>query len=235
MNNIAARATGALDLTRVLFSASAGMAAGANGELKSAVGQRSCSFQYRPHGLLEFRPPAVVAVICPVGPIPLATRRNALPWRPATPTAVTFVIMVGANTRQPGTIHRPRLKSPISICVSIGYTLTMVSKDSGLRIRVQRALRERFLEICRRQDRPAAQVIREFMRDYVARHSSGTDAEPTPERRAAAARHESIRTVANNVGERSFMSRGHQRPTIQEGAPTGATPSSPNPVGASRQ
>jgi hypothetical protein len=43
-------------LTRVLFIASAGMAAGANGQLKSAVGQRSCSFQYRPHGLLEFGP-----------------------------------------------------------------------------------------------------------------------------------------------------------------------------------
>jgi Ribbon-helix-helix protein len=40
-------------------------------------------------------------------------------------------------------------------------------KDSGLRIRVQRDLRDRFLEVCRTQDRPAAQVIREFMRDYV--------------------------------------------------------------------
>ena len=51
-------------------------------------------------------------------------------------------------------------------CVSIGYTLSM--KDSGLRIRIERDLRERFLEICRQQDRPAAQVIREFMRSYIA-------------------------------------------------------------------
>ena len=40
-------------------------------------------------------------------------------------------------------------------------------KDSGLRIRIERELREKFLKICRQQDRPAAQVIREFMRDYV--------------------------------------------------------------------
>lgn len=40
-------------------------------------------------------------------------------------------------------------------------------KDVGLRIRVQRELREQFLAACREQDRPAAQVLREFMRDYV--------------------------------------------------------------------
>lgn len=43
-------------------------------------------------------------------------------------------------------------------------------KDSGLRIRVERQLREKFLELCREQDRPASQVIREFMRDYVEQH-----------------------------------------------------------------
>jgi predicted transcriptional regulator len=43
-------------------------------------------------------------------------------------------------------------------------------KDSGLRIRVERQLREKFLELCREQDRPASQVIREFMRDYIERH-----------------------------------------------------------------
>jgi len=32
------------------------MAAGANGQLKSAVWKRACSFQYRPQGLLEFGP-----------------------------------------------------------------------------------------------------------------------------------------------------------------------------------
>lgn len=43
-------------------------------------------------------------------------------------------------------------------------------KDVGLRIRVQRELREQFLEVCRTQDKPAAQVLREFMRGYVAQH-----------------------------------------------------------------
>ncbi|TXL75119.1 plasmid-related protein [Vineibacter terrae] len=43
-------------------------------------------------------------------------------------------------------------------------------KDAGLRIRVQRELREQFLDVCRAQDRPAAQVLREFMRGFVAQH-----------------------------------------------------------------
>lgn len=50
-------------------------------------------------------------------------------------------------------------------------------KDSGLRIRVERELRERFVETCRVQDRPAAQVIREFMKQYVRDHSDDTDNE----------------------------------------------------------
>ncbi len=45
-------------------------------------------------------------------------------------------------------------------------------KDAGLRIRVQRDLREKFLEVCRAQDKPAAQVLREFMRGYVAQHDA---------------------------------------------------------------
>lgn len=40
-------------------------------------------------------------------------------------------------------------------------------KDSGLRIRIEKELREKFLETCRKQDRPAAQVLREFMREYI--------------------------------------------------------------------
>jgi hypothetical protein len=35
---------------------------------------------------------------------------------------------------------------------------------------VQRDLRNKFLEICRAQDKPAAQIIREFMRAYVDSH-----------------------------------------------------------------
>ena len=43
-------------------------------------------------------------------------------------------------------------------------------KNAGSRIRVQHDLRSKFLEVCRVQDKPAAQVIREFMREYVDRH-----------------------------------------------------------------
>ncbi|MEG5434899.1 hypothetical protein [Enterobacter asburiae] len=44
----------------------------------------------------------------------------------------------------------------------------MKEKNAGMRIRVERELRDEFLKICREQDRPAAQVIREFMRVYIA-------------------------------------------------------------------
>lgn len=47
----------------------------------------------------------------------------------------------------------------------LGTLLRM--KDAGLRIRVQRELRDSFMEACKAQDKPAAQVLREFMRDYV--------------------------------------------------------------------
>lgn len=60
------------------------------------------------------------------------------------------------------------LEIPLAHCVSNGYTHRM--KDSGLRIRVERQLREKFLELCREQDRPASQVIREFMREYIERN-----------------------------------------------------------------
>ena len=43
-------------------------------------------------------------------------------------------------------------------------------KDAGLRIRVQRDLRDRFLRACQAEDKPAAQVLREFMREYIAQH-----------------------------------------------------------------
>ena len=48
-------------------------------------------------------------------------------------------------------------------------------KDVGLRIRVQRDLREAFLEVCRAEDKPAAQVLREYMRGYVSAHNVDRD------------------------------------------------------------
>jgi hypothetical protein len=56
-------------------------------------------------------------------------------------------------------------------------------KDAGLRIRVQRELRQSFLEACRAEDKPAAQVIREFMRAYVRQQeeATGEDAGEAPD------------------------------------------------------
>ena len=56
-------------------------------------------------------------------------------------------------------------------------------KDVGLRIRVQRDLREQFLEVCRAQDKPAAQVLREFMREYVQGNSVSDKESNTPKRK----------------------------------------------------
>jgi hypothetical protein len=47
-------------------------------------------------------------------------------------------------------------------------------KDSGLRIRVERELRDKFLLWCREQDRPAAQVLREFMKSYIAANQNAS-------------------------------------------------------------
>jgi hypothetical protein len=47
----------------------------------------------------------------------------------------------------------------------------MSGKDSGLRIRIERPLRDEFMRVCRSQDKPASQVLRQFMRDYVTQNS----------------------------------------------------------------
>jgi predicted DNA-binding protein len=42
-----------------------------------------------------------------------------------------------------------------------------MNKSSNYRIRVEPELHQEFLDACKSEDRPAAQVIREFMRGYV--------------------------------------------------------------------
>ena len=50
-------------------------------------------------------------------------------------------------------------------------------KDAALRIRLPADLHQQFLAVCRAQDKPAAQVLREYMRSYVQRNKDllGTD------------------------------------------------------------
>ena len=55
-----------------------------------------------------------------------------------------------------------------------------MNKDTGLRIRIQRDLRDRFIAACRAEDKPAAQVVREFIREYVARHEAEPGAFTAP-------------------------------------------------------
>jgi hypothetical protein len=55
--------------------------------------------------------------------------------------------------------------------------MPLKTKDAGLRVRVERDLREDFVEICRREGKPAAQVLREYMREYVARDRASAQRE----------------------------------------------------------
>lgn len=46
-------------------------------------------------------------------------------------------------------------------------------KDSGLRLRVERDLREEFMATCRAEGKTAAQVLRDCMRQFVERAHAG--------------------------------------------------------------
>lgn len=48
-------------------------------------------------------------------------------------------------------------------------SMAIKTKDVGLRLRVEKELRQEFVEACRAAGKPAAQVLREFMREFVAR------------------------------------------------------------------
>lgn len=52
-----------------------------------------------------------------------------------------------------------------------------MTKTSNYRIRVEPDLHQEFLDACKSADRPAAQVIREFMRDYVKKNRTAQQAD----------------------------------------------------------
>ena len=60
----------------------------------------------------------------------------------------------------------------------------MSEKDAGMRIRVERFLRDEFLDVCRAQDLPAAQVIRAFMREYVKKQKDAQEPDASEEKRS---------------------------------------------------
>jgi len=49
----------------------------------------------------------------------------------------------------------------------------MLLKDSGMRIRVEKELREAFVQACRAQNRAAADVLRDFMRTFTEKQQQG--------------------------------------------------------------
>ena len=53
-----------------------------------------------------------------------------------------------------------------------GYTGRMVTKDVAFKLRIDEELRRNFVQTCQAEDRPAAQVVRQFMRAYVAARQS---------------------------------------------------------------
>ena len=65
-----------------------------------------------------------------------------------------------------------------------------MGKDAGFRIRVERELRDEFVDACRAHDRPAAQVIRDFMRQYVEKNLTAEDKSAKTKRRSARERHQ---------------------------------------------
>jgi hypothetical protein len=44
-------------------------------------------------------------------------------------------------------------------------------KDAGMRIRVEPELRDQFVNLCKKNDVPAAQVLRSFMREFIHNNS----------------------------------------------------------------
>ena len=57
----------------------------------------------------------------------------------------------------------------------------MEKKNVGLRIRIEQDLRDEFIGACQKDGKPAAQVLREFMRAYIARETVGA---PSTRRKA---------------------------------------------------
>lgn len=66
-------------------------------------------------------------------------------------------------------IHR-KWAECVHICGHVVYPPTMAKKESAFRIRVEEELHRAFLDACRSQDVPAAQILRHFMRRYVEEH-----------------------------------------------------------------
>lgn len=61
--------------------------------------------------------------------------------------------------------------------VTLARQMGLKTKNVGMRLRLERELRQEFLEMCRADGQPAAQVLRAFMRDYVQRKRGAVQGE----------------------------------------------------------
>jgi hypothetical protein len=57
------------------------------------------------------------------------------------------------------------------------YTVHMAHKDVGVRIRIEKELRDAFVSACHAQNRQASDVLRSFMRAFAAQNQSGRQAD----------------------------------------------------------
>jgi len=63
--------------------------------------------------------------------------------------------------------------------------MVLRTKDAGLRVRVEKSLRQEFVDACRADGRSAAEVLREFMRAYLAQNRATAQRDlfpPSPSR-----------------------------------------------------
>lgn len=59
------------------------------------------------------------------------------------------------------------------MCIQLVESLPMTSKDVGIRIRVEKELRDSFQGACDVENRNASEVLREFMRSFAAQRVGG--------------------------------------------------------------
>ncbi len=52
-----------------------------------------------------------------------------------------------------------------------------MAKTSAFRIRVEPELHRQFVDACKRLDKPAAQILREYMRSFVSRYQNTAQAD----------------------------------------------------------
>jgi hypothetical protein len=63
-----------------------------------------------------------------------------------------------------------------------GYKRHPMITDASLRFRMPKDLHQQFLTVCQAQDKPAAQVLREFMRSYVKKNQDLLEEETSDDR-----------------------------------------------------